>query len=211
MYAIDSVRRVVRTWLKQLAKFLDHISGGRITPNQVTIFSTLAHGLVAWAIIAGQLELAAGGLIIFGLMDAFDGELARLQNRQSHLGIVLDATADRIKETLIYAAIVVYLAESYAPLTLYWVVFALGISISLSYVKAKGEAVLASQTDIKLDPQTLNRFTGGSVLMQFDVRMAVIVAALLIGQLLAAAVIIAIGSVFAIISRYSELRHILEK
>jgi hypothetical protein len=47
--------------------------------------------------------------------------------------------------------------------------------------------------------------------MQFDVRMAVIVAALLLDQLLAAAVIISLGSVFAIISRYSELRHILEK
>src|SRR5690606_20551678 len=109
MYAIDRVRSVVRAWLKHLAKFIDHISGGRITPNQVTITSTLGHGLIAWAIIAGRLELAAAGLFLFGLMDAFDGELARLQNRQSHLGIVLDSLADRLKETLIYAGIGVYL------------------------------------------------------------------------------------------------------
>src|SRR5690606_7444204 len=137
--------------------------------------------------ISGRLVLAAAGLILFGLMDAFDGELARLQNRQSHLGIVLDALADRLKETLIYAGIGVYLASVYSPAVTFWVVAALGVSISLSYVKAKGEAVLASQTDIKLDPQALNRFTGGGVLMQFDVRMAVIVAALLLDKLLVAA------------------------
>lgn len=211
MYAIDRVRSVVRAWLKHLAKFIDHISRGRITPNQVTITSTLGHGLIAWAIISGRLVLAAAGLILFGLMDAFDGELARLQNRQSHLGIVLDALADRLKETLIYAGIGVYLAGVYSPAVTFWVVAALGVSISLSYVKAKGEAVLASQTDIKLDPQALNRFTGGGVLMQFDVRMAVIVAALLLDKLLVAAVIITLASLAAVISRYGELRHLLEK
>lgn len=209
MYAIDRIRRLIRAWLKQLAKFLDQLSGGRITPAQVTITSTLAHIAVAWLIIDGQLVPAAVGLIIFGLMDALDGELARLQDRQSTLGIVLDATADRLKETLVYTGIITHLALSGSG-WLWLAPLALGVSLSLSYIKAKGEAVLSSQTDLKLDPQALNRFIGGGTLMQFDVRMALLVVGLLLDQLLITALVIAGISLFSVLSRYSELQHTLD-
>ena len=211
MYAIDRVRSVVRSWLKQVARLINGLSGGRVTPNQITAVSTLGHGLVAWAIYDGRLVWAAIALVIFGLMDALDGELARLQKRDSNLGIIFDSVADRVKETLIYSGIIAYLAPSYSPAALMWVVLALGLSISLSYIKAKGEAVLASQSDVKIDPQALNRFTGGDTLMQFDVRMAFIVAGLLFDVLWWMAIAIAIMSIFSISSRYIELKHLLKK
>lgn len=211
MDAIDRLRGLVRSWLKHVARFTDRLSGGRVTATHITVLSLAAHLGVAWAIIEGRLSLAAALVVIFGLMDALDGELARLQNKATNLGIVLDATSDRLKETFIYAAIVVYLSRQLTPEQLFWVVLALGFSLSLSYIKAKGEAVLASQTGSKLDPQALNRFIGGDSLMQFDVRMALIVAGLLLDALWSVALIIAVSSLFSIGSRYLELKHALER
>jgi len=211
MDAIDRLRGLVRSWLKHVARFINQFSGGRVTPAQITLLSTAGHIAVAWTIADGRLSLAAGLLILFGLMDGLDGQLARLQNRASSLGIVLDATADRLKETFIYGGIVVYLAPQLAPAQLFWVILALGLSISLSYIKAKGEAVLASQTSRQLNPQDLNRFIGGDSLMQFDVRMTLIVAALLFDILWAMALVIAFTSLFSLVSRYNELKRLLEK
>lgn len=211
MDAIDRVRGLVRSWLKLVARFIDQFSGGRVTPTQVTLLSAVAHIGIAWTIIDSRLLLAAGLLVVFGLMDALDGELARLQGRASHLGIVLDATSDRIKETFIYGGIVVYLSQSLSPGQLFWVVLALGLSISLSYIKAKGEAVLAAQKDNQLDPQALNRFIGGDSLMQFDVRMTFIVIGLVFNVLWWVVLLIAFISAFSIVSRYNELKNLLER
>ena len=211
MYAIDRVRGIVRSWLKQVARLINGLSGGRVTPNQITALSVLGHGLIAWAIYDGRLTWAAAGLVIFGLMDALDGELARLQKRDSNLGIIFDSVADRIKETLIYSGIIANLAPQHSPVALMWVILALGLSISLSYIKAKGEAVLASQSDVKIDPQALNRFTGGDTLMQFDVRMAFIVIGLVFNVLWWVVIVITVMSSFSISSRYIELKHLLKK
>ncbi|HEX9679666.1 MAG TPA: CDP-alcohol phosphatidyltransferase family protein [Candidatus Saccharimonadales bacterium] len=209
MDAIHKARGLIRAWLTHVARFINQFSGGRISAAHITLFSVAAHVLVAWALIESQLWLSAGLLAAFGLLDAVDGALARLQNKASELGIVLDATADRIKETIVYAGIVVYLAGNYDPPVLIWAVLALGLSITLSYIKAKGEAVIASSSPEEIDAQALNRFIGGDSLMQFDIRMAVLVAGFLLDAVLGATIVIGLGSLGSILSRYNELKRLL--
>jgi phosphatidylglycerophosphate synthase len=77
--------------------------------------------------------------------DAADGELARIQHRASASGMLLDATADRLEEVMMYCGISYYLATQNSGSGVVWVVAACGTGLCVSYVKAKGESAIASR------------------------------------------------------------------
>src|SRR5476651_1257012 len=107
----DTIRNLVRAQARIVAIFLDHATKGKLTPNMVTIAGLIAHIPIAWLIATGAHNLlAALLLVIFGLFDALDGELARTQKRASTSGMVLDASTDRMKETLLYIGVAYVLA-----------------------------------------------------------------------------------------------------
>src|SRR5688572_18929654 len=95
---LEACRRLIRAPLRIIARWLNHVSGGRLSPNAVTLTSLAMHLPVTWLVASQKLLLAAILLVIFALFDALDGELARLQNRTSLSGMLLDSTADRMKE-----------------------------------------------------------------------------------------------------------------
>ena len=108
-------------------------------------------------------------------MDSFDGALARQQKTASDRGVVMDAVADRIKEIILYSAIAFYWVDNPAIDGLL-VVLALGASLAISYIKAKGEAVIAAGKH--MEASQLNRmFSAG--FMGYEVRTAIVVIGLL--------------------------------
>lgn len=162
-----------------VAKFLNRISGGRLSPNFITITSLLMHLPIAWFIANDDFVIAAVLLVIFGLFDALDGALARLQNKAGPKGMLLDATTDRMKEVILYTAIAFTLVDSGHPYQSVWAVAALGGSLIVSYVKAKGETAVA---DGNLSANEINKlFQDG--LLRFEVRMFLLVIGLLLSQL----------------------------
>lgn len=196
------MRDVVRTGMRALAKSLNKASSGKISPNMVTLISLLAHLPVAYAIASGYYLLAAIGLVVFGLMDALDGELARLQGKASAAGMVLDASTDRMKEAMLYIGIGFAFverdipAENLAKAVALLVAAATG-SIIVSYVKAKGETALSNS---KLSANEKNRiFQDG--LMRYEVRMFVLVIGLLSNNLIIAVTIIAVLSWYTAFKR----------
>lgn len=197
--ALNPIKMVVRKGAARLAGQLDRLSGGRITPNGVTIFGLLMHLPVAWLIAIGEWRWAALGLVIFGLLDTLDGELARKQGRESVRGMLLDASTDRMKEVMLYTGAAFVLADSSEPRAAAWAAAACGASLCVSYIKAKGEAAVAA-SDKKIPHTVLNRmFADG--LMTFEVRMAVLVLGLLTGNLIWAVVSIAVLSGWTAIQR----------
>jgi CDP-diacylglycerol--glycerol-3-phosphate 3-phosphatidyltransferase len=190
--------------MRSIARAVNGVSGGRITPNQVTIVSLLAHFGVGWAIIQQRLVLAGLLLIVFGLMDALDGELARLQHRESPGGVVLDASADRYKEGIIFGALAVYFAQLDNAVLVGASVMALAASFLISFVKAKGEAVLAASAPGK-SAVRLNRELGKDTFFRFEIRMALIVIGLLSGWLAPVLYLLAAGGVLAGWLRYMEV------
>ena len=142
-------------------------------------------------------------LVIFGLFDTLDGELARLQGRSSARGMLLDASTDRMKEMLLYTGIAYFLATGDDPATSAWAAAALGASVCVSYVKAKGEAaVAASRKEISHD--VLNRmFSDG--LLTFEVRMFLLVIGLLSNYLLLVVVIIAVLASYTALMRLMRI------
>lgn len=210
MDAIERIRSLVRTVMAQIAKAVNGASGGRITPSQVTITSVLLHGVIAWAVIDGRLVLAGVMLIIFGLMDTLDGELARLQGKASNSGIVLDAAADRYKEGLIYSGLAVYFSELNDTRLVFVCVLALSASFLITFVKTKGEAVLAEHSHTG-DAQTLNRGFGNQTLFRFEIRMALLVVGLLSGWLGPVLYLLAIGGLISAVLRYIEVDRRLKR
>jgi phosphatidylglycerophosphate synthase len=198
---IDPVRKLVRLFMTRVAKDLDKLSGGRISPNMITIVGLLAHIPIAWLIATNQYVLAAILLIIFGLFDTLDGSLARLQKRDSLTGMLLDASTDRFKEVMLYAGAAYSFISLSQPYAAVWAVIACGASLSVSYVKAKGETAVAKS---KLTATEVNRlFQDG--LLRFEIRMFVLVIGLLSDRLILAVMVIAVLSTITALERLIKI------
>lgn len=209
MKLLDNIRDGVRRVMRAIAGILNTTTGGKLSPNAVTVVGLLAHIPIAWLIATGRNDIAAGILlIIFGLFDALDGELARIQKRPSHAGMFLDSVTDRIKEIMLYMGIVVniYYAATPPPgcgwiegcsytlkgpdvginYILAFIIAVLGGSMLTSYINAWGEAVMSRAG---ASSSAMNKvFRGG--LASFEVRIALIALGLLTGMLFGALLLI---------------------
>lgn len=201
--SLNAIRNIFRVNIRRIARVLDRLSGGKITPNMVTWFGFLMHVPIAFLISTEHSIWAAILLVIFGLFDTLDGELARLQKREGDAGGFLDASTDRMKEVLLYSGAAYALVASNNPKMAVWAVAACGASVCVSYVKAKGEATVA-RTKHKIPYTQLNKmFADG--LVPFEVRMAILVAGLLIGQLGIALIVITILASYTVFQRLFKI------
>jgi phosphatidylglycerophosphate synthase len=195
--ALDPIRDYVRKIIRQFAKLLNWLSYGKLTPNMVTITGLVAHLPIAWLIAAKYNDTAAILLIIFGLFDTLDGELARLQKRESTRGMLLDAVTDRFKEVMLYTAVGYNLVSIGQPYLAVWAILACGASLSVSYVKAKGESAYQSQGNQVSKINSL--FKGG--LMRFEIRVIILILGLITNYLGAAIIIIAVLASYTAVTR----------
>ena len=189
---LDACKNAVKRVMHSVARVLNKVTRGKLSPNTVTLIGLLAHIPIAWLIAKGHPIQGAVLLIIFGLFDALDGELARLQKRENPIGMLLDSTTDRMKEIILYIGITFILVENMlliedAAYIAAVVVAACGGSVLVSYVNAWGEAVLSANSKKRDINQT---FRGG--LMRFEVRMFLIIVGLLTGWLLTDVSVIAV-------------------
>lgn len=201
MNILDALRKMTRKFMHGVAVVLDKISGGRISPNNITIVGLLAHLPIAYFIAVSNNLYAAILLVVFGLFDTLDGELARLQKRASPAGMLLDASTDRMKEVMLYTGVAYAITLSDKPTMAVWAVIACGASLTVSYVKAKGETAIAKSQLTTTEINLL--FADG--LMRFEVRMGVLLIGLLSGQVVLAVVIIAIFSSITAVSRLIKI------
>lgn len=190
MNPLDTIRDLVRQVMHLVAVALNKLSGGKISPNTITIVGLLAHLPIAYFIATSHNLKAAALLVVFGLFDTLDGELARLQKRDSAAGMLLDASTDRMKEVMLYTGVAYAITLTDKPQLAAWAVVACGASLTVSYVKAKGETAIAKSS---LSTSQVNKlFAVG--LMRFEIRMFVLLVGLLTNQLVYAIVFVAIMS-----------------
>ncbi|MDX1766189.1 MAG: CDP-alcohol phosphatidyltransferase family protein [Candidatus Saccharimonadales bacterium] len=190
MKIADPIRDGIRLVVRQEARFVDWLFRGRVTANHITWLSLAMHIPIAVAIILEYYDLGALLIVLFGLMDALDGELARLQNRTSDYGVFLDASTDRIKESLVYLPLIFVFADEMRPAAALVAALALAGSLSVSYIKARGETVLKES---RLSAAEINRvFNIGFA--RYEVRMAIMVIGFLLNEPFAAVSIVAVSA-----------------
>ena len=118
-----------------------------ITPNTLTLIGFLF--AVAAAVIIYLGHPFAGGLVVLfaGLFDMLDGALARMSNRTTRFGGVLDSTLDRLSEAVLLLAVMALFitngAGGYAVLA----GASLVGSFMVSYIRARGEVIGLEMTE----------------------------------------------------------------
>jgi len=107
-----------------------------LTPNIITIISLLFSILSLVFYTAGHLILGAVFIIATGIVDMFDGAVARATKHETRFGAVLDHVLDRYSEFFIVLGIVLSGFVNWV-----WGFFALFSMIMASFVRAKAESV----------------------------------------------------------------------
>lgn len=110
-----------------------------ITPNALTTTGLVLTGIAAWFVANGEPVIGGSILVAGGLMDAFDGAVARASGRATPFGGFLDSVVDRISDGVILAAVAWWVADQ--PRVFALAVTALVAAEVTSYVRAKAEAI----------------------------------------------------------------------
>ena len=200
---IETIRQAIRRGIRRVAVPLNSLTRGTLTPNTVTWFGFAMHAPIAWLVATQHNLWAAILLVFFGLFDTLDGELARLQKRDSAQGMLLDASTDRMKEVLLYSGAAYALARDTHPAMAAWAVAACGASLCVSYVKAKGEAAVAASRKDLTHTQLNKLFSAG--LWSFEIRMVVLILGLISNRLLVAVIAIAIFASYTALDRLTRI------
>lgn len=200
---IDFAGNTVRKPMRAIARLLNKLSRGRLSPSVVTYIGLVAHIPIAYLIATGSFIPAAILLVVFGLFDALDGELARLQKTDGPRGMVLDASTDRMKESLLYIGIAYFFVQNDLEIFAVWSVAVCAGALLVSYVKAKAETAVK---DKDLSANQINRlFKSG--LMRYEVRMFVLIIGLIFNVLPAAVVVLAVTSWLTAFWRLIKVLH----
>ena len=73
----------------------------KLSPNAITVLALLMNVVAAWLLYDRRFLAAVGFIIIGGLADAFDGIVARVQEKTSRYGDFLDHFCDRVSDLLL--------------------------------------------------------------------------------------------------------------
>ena len=123
----------------------------RLTPNGITIIGFLIT-IVATVILIAGAELGTRGdtryitwfgiiLLLAGVFDMLDGQLARKTNKMTKFGALFDSVIDRYSEMIMFFGIAYYLVSYHYFLSGVFAFIAMIGSIMVSYVRARAEGL----------------------------------------------------------------------
>lgn len=127
-----------------VAKALAHTP---LTPNLLTWFGFILTCGAAALVAAHQLLWGGVGILVAGLMDTFDGALARQTGRVSKFGAVLDSTLDRFSEGVVLVGIAWVLGHdgNYRGAALAGATIMFSFAVSYIRARAEGMGVTCSE------------------------------------------------------------------
>jgi archaetidylinositol phosphate synthase len=131
---LTRLKAKVQSAIKAQAKAADKIG---LTPNTVSVIGIVLAILSALAYTSGHknLTLAVVLLLASGYCDILDGALARLCQKTTPFGGLLDSMLDRYADSAVYIGIIIG-----GLCTVLWGLLALIGSLLVSYARARAEA-----------------------------------------------------------------------
>jgi CDP-diacylglycerol--glycerol-3-phosphate 3-phosphatidyltransferase len=137
---LEHLRGLVTAIISPVARLLLRLG---VSPDAVTLVGTVATCSAAlWFAPRGDLIVAALSVTVFALFDLLDGTMARMSNRVSVFGAFLDSTLDRIADSVVFGAVILYFAgpgdSMFGAST---ALLCLVTGVSTSYARAKAESL----------------------------------------------------------------------
>ena len=199
----EQLRGALRSYFEEPGARLFRAVG--FTPNGITLLG-FAVCVVSACLVAYE-WLVWGGVVFLagGVLDLFDGALARLTGKATPFGALLDSVFDRLGEAALFVGLGVYIlradvSEDYRAYFLIALLLALIFSQGVSYLRARGEG--------------LGVFTRAGVMTRTE-RVIVLGAALLLSWipwlLLGILVAIAAVSCYTLFQRMFTIRGMLDR
>ncbi len=131
----------------------------RFKPWQLTVLSLVTNLIIGALLLTGRRLLPGLLLLPAGLLDVFDGGIARLRGEESRKGALLDAVVDRVSDGVVFGAI--FIAEAtvhHNRLTAALALAGLVVSLLVSHLRAESEAAGLRMTEGSV--QRLERYVG---------------------------------------------------
>ena len=167
MSKLDNARKVTSEYVTQpVVKLLARMP---ITPNIITWFGFWIT-IVAAALVITEHLFAAGWVVLFaGVFDMLDGALARVTNRVTRFGGILDSTLDRLSEAVLLLGLLVVFSREQQFAESLLVGIALTGSLMVSYLRAKIESSgIECKAGLFTRPERVIILALGLLLSQFD-------------------------------------------
>lgn len=111
-----------------------------VRPDHLTIASLVVNVAVAVLLVRGLRSLPAGALLLGGILDVFDGAVARARGTSSARGAWFDSVIDRVSDALVLGALFVSLVDQGNRRASAIALAALGVSLLVSQVRAEAES-----------------------------------------------------------------------
>lgn len=112
-----------------------------VSPNMVTFAGLVGAGISAWLISVGMLWIGGVVMLFAGVLDLFDGALARSTGQDSPFGALLDSVVDRVSEIVVLLGLLLHYAKGDSLEGTALVYLAMGGSVMVSYLRARSEGL----------------------------------------------------------------------
>ncbi len=168
----------------------------RIDPNFLTLLGLLISLVASVAFAAGWLRWGGVLILVGGFFDLVDGVVARHHGISSTFGAFLDSTLDRLVDMLLLLGILMHYALVERPGEVLLAGVVLVASVMTSYTKARAERYVPD--------------FGGGVLERGE-RVGLLAAGAILGFLVPALWVVAIGATVTVIQRFLLARREMER
>ncbi len=127
-----------------------HSPLAKMNPNSISFLASIIGVIAGLFFLLGKSAIAGILLLLSGILDTLDGTVARLGQRTSKFGAVLDSSLDRYVELFVFLGITYHFKDS--PM-FFWSFLAIIGSIMVSYVRARAQSL-----DIQKNVGYMQRF-----------------------------------------------------
>ena len=110
----------------------------RMNPNSISFLASIIGVIAGLFFLFGKSATAGILLLLSGILDTLDGTIARLGERSSKFGAVLDSSLDRYVEMFVFLGITYHFKDS--PM-FFWSFLAIIGSMMVSYVRARAQSL----------------------------------------------------------------------
>lgn len=162
-----------------------------LTPNALTAIGLMLNLVVAAIIASGNLVPGGALLLVASGFDMLDGAVARASGTVTKFGGFLDSTLDRYSEAIVLGGVLLYILDTRDSWLGSLLVFTATVgSLMISYARARAEAA---------------GFRASVGLLARPERVIVLAVGLLIGQVIPALAILAIGTQLTVLTRMAHV------